>query len=322
MITAQAELPIQWEHAEITARRIPIDLIDVPSEYESDEPDAVKDDAVRRSIQKFGVQQSVIVFPNKKRFTLVKGGRRVRLSEELRLKDVPAIVHVPPAGVEDLVRYRNRIRFILTQARQDLKPSQRAELIISLMAMFGMKQKDVAAYLGVDAGSITNWLAIKNYIPPVVKALDAGEITQFAARSFDGMSPSGQRQVWKAHRDDLGTIPAGKMHKLIRTEYHPEKHPEFYIAPEKTAEKLTRTRKKRASKTRPKLTRSEKDLLLNDLGLRETELKDSQAELAQLKKEITLATAPIRAILRSADLVAMLPEEVKAEFERFGEVYI
>jgi len=313
-------LPFQSAR-EIDSRRIRVSLIDIPSEYEGKDS-LVEDDALRKSIEKSGVQQSIIVIPSdRNRFTLVKGARRVRISQIIGLTDIPAVINVPP-GDADPQRYRNRLRMILTQARQDLLPSQRANLIKQLMQSFGLKQKEVAAYLGVDAGSITNWLSIDRYIPVVVKAIDSNEITMHTARAFDGMTHKGQEQVWKAKRKELGSLSGGKAHRLVRSTYSPKSHPEFYVAPAKTLEKLNRKRGQRATKSRPKLSRSEKDVLSRDLGLREIELSDSKEELSQLKKEITLAAQPIRAILRNKELLELIPAEMKDEFDRFAEVYI
>lgn len=304
----------------IDSRRIRVDLIDVPPEYEGKDS-LVEDDALRKSIEESGVEQSVIVIPEGKRFTVVKGARRVRISQLLGLEDIPAVVNYPPADA-DLVRYRNRLRMILTQARQDLLPTQRAELIRELMKRFRMKQKDVAEYLGVDAGSITNWLSIERYIPEVRNAIDAKDITIHSARAFDGMTTEGQERVWKSKRATMKELSGGKFHKLVRSTYSPKKHPALYVAPEKTLEKMTRRRTKRAAKARPKLSRDEQVAYLADLNDREKELADSTAELDQLKREIRLAIQPITGIMRNEDLMEMVPKEMKWELDRFAEIYV
>lgn len=292
----------------------------MPPEYERTDS-LVEDDALRRSIEKSGVQQPIIVIPVKDRFTIVKGTRRLAVSHLANFKDIPAIVDQPPDGI-DLETCRDRLRFVLTHARQDLSPSQRCNLIKQMMEMFGLSQKDVADYLGVDAGSITNWLAIDRYIPVIVKAIDSGTITAFTARSFDGLAAKGQEAVWKATRKVLPTLSGHQAHRLVRTDYSPRSHPDFYVSPAKTLEKLARTKKGRKAKVRPKLSRDEKKVLSRDLAVKEAELTDSLAELKSMKREIALATQPIRGILRNPDLVKMLPVDVKEEFERFAEVYV
>jgi ParB/RepB/Spo0J family partition protein len=306
----------------ITGQLLRVDSIDLPAEYER-KASLVEDDALRQSIEKSGVQQSVVVMsdPATGRFTIVKGGRRLRISEHLGLHTIPAVI-VPHFDTEvSIPRYRNRLRFILTQARQDLLPSQRASLIKQLMSMFGMKQKDVAAYLGVDAGSITNWLAIDKYDPTIKRKIDTGEINLHAARSFDGLRQDAQPRVYRALQKQFRTLSGGRLHRLVRSRFSPSSHPQFYVSPEQTAEKLRRKQVGRKSRRRPKLTRDEKDVLSRDLSLREVELENGQAELKQIEREIKLSTQPINAIMRSKALVALLPTTVREEFERFVEVY-
>lgn len=312
------ELPFQTA-AEIVSDRIDLSLIDVPPEYESKDS-LVEDDALRKSIEKSGVQQSIVVIPNEDRFTVVKGARRVRISQIVGLKDIPALVNEVPPGA-DPKEYRDRLRMILTQARQDLLPSQRASMLQDLMKVTGMNQTQVAEYLGVDAGSITNWVSVNRYIPEVVKAIDTNELSMHAARAFDGMTSHGQKRVWEQERDMFRDVTAGDAHKIIRSKYSPEKRPTFYVAPKQTLEKMTRKKGTRAIKPRASLSESEKKKLSRDLSLREVELQEAKDELLQLKKEITLATQPIRAILANEDLVSIIPEEMKAELDRFSEVY-
>lgn len=312
------ELPFQSSD-DIDSRNVALSLIDIPVEYESKDS-LVEDDALRKSIRKYGVLQSVVLLRNDKRFTVVKGARRVRIAGLEALKSIPALVNEVPTGV-DAKGYRDRLRMILTQARQDLLPSQRADLIKQIMGRFGMTQTAVAEMLGVDAGSITNWLSVTRYIPDVVNALDRKEITMHAARAFDGMTPQGQEKVWKAKHKEISTLSAGRSHRLIRESYSPKANPEMYVSPATTIEKMSRPKGKRATKARPRLTRAEKDMLSRDLNLREVELQEAQEELAKLKREITLATTPIRAILRNDVLVSIIPKEMKIEMDRFAEVY-
>jgi len=305
----------------MTGKLIRVDQVDIPAEYER-KSSLVEDDALRRSIQAGGIQQPIVVFekPNG-RFALVDGFRRIEIARFSDIKTIPAVIDELPKDA-DPSAYQDRLRFILDEHRQDLLPSQRAALIKQLMAMFAMKQKDVAAYLGVNAGSITNWLAVDNYSPEIVKAVDTGEINMHAARSFDGIKPEIQPRIFKSLRREFKTLPGGKLHKLVRQKISPKSHPEFYIAPEKTAEKLARKQKGRSAKKRPRLSRTEKDLLSHDLQLKEVELQDGKQELQTLNREITLSTPTIRAIMRDEELVAMMPPETRIEMERFAEIYV
>lgn len=317
-----AELPLTWTRPrELVLRRIPISKIDLPPEYER--KDLVEDDAVGKSIATNGVQQAVVVIPSGDRFTMVKGGRRLRIAEKQGFHDLPAIIDTPPAGLteEGLRLYRNRLRSVLTTARQDLLPSQRASLIRQTMAMFGMNQKEVAALLGWDAGSITNWLAIEHYIPELVALIDTKETTMHHARGFDGLTPAGQAKVLRSLRREMRSLSGGAFHKLVRTKFGPRQHPEMYLNPAHTLEKMSRKQKGRKSKKRPRLTRDEKTALSQSVELAEIELEDLTADNKRMKRECLLAGPVLNAILRNKELREMLSAEMRPEIERFCEVY-
>lgn len=300
---------------EIDSRRIRVSLIDVPEEYEP-EDSLVEDDTLRRSIEKSSVQQSIHVLPAARgRFSVVDGARRVLISQLLELPDIPAVVH--PVDTD-----AGKLRFVLNQLRQDLLPTQRAGLIAQLMDKFHMTQKDVAGYLGLNEGTISNFLSVLDYVQEVQRAIDTGEVTPFHARAFDGMNPEGQKAVFRKFRDKFPELSGKVAHQLVRKQFGPDTHPRFYVAPEKTLEKLNRKQGRRKAKHRPKLSKDDKDRLGRDLRLKEVELADSKQELAQLKREIALATPVLRAIYRNKDLVQMIPAEMKEETDRFCEVYV
>src|SRR5437763_1663671 len=176
--------------------------IEVPEKYRR-RSDRVEDDKLRLSIERTGIQQPLVVSQiGEGRYVLIDGCRRLEVAKYLKIPSVPCVIDEPPDGVpaED---YRDRIRFILDEHRQDLFPSQRAALIKTLMKNFKMNRKQVGEYLGVNATTIANWLIVDSYISEVAQAIDAGEITQHAARVFAGMTPKGQKHVWETHKEDI-----------------------------------------------------------------------------------------------------------------------
>lgn len=304
---------------EMLGDRLPLSLIDIPDSYEPTDS-LVDDDALRRSVEQFGVQQSIMVVPNGNRFTVAKGARRLIISRVLGLKTIPAVVSFPPEGMDE-EEYRNKLRMILTQGRQDLLPTQRAALIRQLMNQFGLTQKAVAALLGLDAGSVSNYLAIESYVKEAQRLIDSGTLTSFACRALDGMTPEGQRLVLKKKWKVL-TGSSGKVaHQDIRKSFPPDAYPKLYVAPEKTLEKLKRTQKGRRARHRPRLSKDEKDKLSRDLGLREVELKYAKEELDQLKREITAVMPLAHAILRTPELTELVPTGMREELERVAESY-
>jgi hypothetical protein len=217
--------------------------------------------------------------------------------------------------------YRDRIRFILDEHRQDLFPTQRAVLIKTLQKNFKMNNKQVGEYLGVDAATIGNWLLVDSYIPEVARAVDAEEITQHAARVFQGMTEAGQRKIWRAHREELREVAPANLRRQLREKYHPRDHAKLYNRPEKITQQLERVQRKPARRRRPIITKVERENLFSDIELREAELRDAERDLEKFKLEITLAARIIRAILQNERLLSLIPAPARAEFGRFAEIY-
>jgi ParB/RepB/Spo0J family partition protein len=260
----------------LTGKLIRVDQIEIPDEYQREESLISEEDALYRSIKKNGVLEHINVLAlSNGRYGLIKGSRRIAISQALGLHTIPAVIDQLPTGVEPR-EYQDRLRFILDEHAQDLFPSQRAALIKQLMSMFAMKQKDVAEYLGVDPGSITLWLKIDNYAPQIVKLIDTGEINLHQARSFDDMKPESQPKAYRALKREFQTMPGRKLHRLVRSKFRKE----FISQESKNAGTRIGAKQRRR---RPKLTRNEKAILAKDLSLKEIELEDGKEELQRFE---------------------------------------
>jgi ParB/RepB/Spo0J family partition protein len=301
-------------------KTVNIAAIQVPEKYRR-RGNAVEDDKLRQSIERTGVQQPLVVSDiGEGKYVLIDGYRRLEVARFLKLPGVPCVIDEVPEGAapED---YRDRMRFILDEHRQDLFPTQRAMLIKTLQKNFKMNNRQVGEYLGVDATTIGNWLMIESYVREVASAVDAGDITQHAARVFEGMTPAGQRKVWTEHRTELKQIPPAKLHRELRQKYHPRDYPELYVRPEKIIQQLDRVQGKRTAKRRPVITKADREMLSSDIELREAELRDAERDLERYKLENTLAARIIRAILQNDKLKALIPPAKVSEFKRFAEIY-
>lgn len=276
----------------------------------------VADGHLRASIEKGGIQQPLIAVQDGERLLLCKGVRRLRIARLLNLKRVPVLVYDVPEGM-DPEKYVKELRVILFH-RQDLLPSQKAELVGILKERFKMTNSQVAAYLGIASDSVTNWQAASRYLPEIVKAMDAGKVTMQAARVFDGLTEAGQKTIWKAHARELMENGAGA-HKRLRTQYPPASFPDFYHAPKLIARRLKMKGGKRKSGG---MTPAEKQRLADSNELKEIEVREGKAELAVLKRQNEAATPLVAATLRNDDLRAMVPAEMLPELERFAEIYV
>ncbi|PYK38994.1 MAG: hypothetical protein DME60_10455 [Verrucomicrobia bacterium] len=303
------------------AKQVQISAIQVPDKYRR-RGNVVEDDKLRQSIERTGIQQPLVLsYIGDGKYVLIDGYRRLEVAKYLRLKDVPCVIDTVPRGVapED---YRDRMRFILDEHRQDLFPTQRATLIKTLKKNFDMNNRQVGEYLGVDAVTIGNWLMVDSYIPEVARAVDGGVLTQHAARIFDGMTERGQRKLWQLHHNELAETSAKKIHRTLREKYHPKDYPELYQQPEKVINQLERKQgKRRSAKRRPIITKAKKETLSNDIELKDAELRDAKKDLNQYKLEITLAARIIRAIMQNDKLRSLIPPVELEEFRRFAEIY-
>jgi ParB/RepB/Spo0J family partition protein len=302
------------------AKQVKISAIEVPDKYRR-RGNVIEDDKLRLSIERTGIQQPLVLsYVGDGEYVLIDGYRRLEVAKFLNFKHVPAVIDTVPKGVapED---YRDRMRFILDEHRQDLAPTQRAALIKTLKKNFDMNNKEVGQYLGVDAATVSNWLMVDEYIPEISKAVDDEQITQYAARVFDGMTEKGQRQIWRDHYRELSEHSAQKIYRSLREKYSPKEYPEFYQRPERVIMQLERKQGKRSAKRRPVITKAKKQTLSNDIALMEAELRDAKRDLDHFKLEITLASRIIRAILQNEKLRSLIPPSELEEFTRFAEVY-
>src|SRR5262245_29395213 len=278
------------------ALMIPISKIEAPDAYRR-KTSAVEADTLRKSIEQGGIQIPLVVsrLPQDK-YVLIEGYRRLDIAKHLNMTEVPCVIDEIPEGVQP-EEYRRRIRFILDEHRQDLLPSQRASLINTLKERFKMNNKQVGAYLGVDASTIRTWLLVDSLIQEVVEEVDRGTVSLHAARALEGMTAEGQRLAWKEHKDLFQDWTAHEIHRHLRETYPPDKRPEMYHRPQRVLERLQRPPKKRRGKKRPVISNPEQKSLLRDLDVIGTEVKENKEEIETLKHEIQLAAPVIEAIL-------------------------
>lgn len=278
----------------------------------------VADDRDAKSIAASGIQQPLIGVEHQGEIYLAKGLRRIRIGKHLKLKTAPFVYDKLPKGRE-VEEYVRELRMILQMHRQDLCPSQKAELVETLKTQFDMSHKDVALYLGVDADTITNWLAIRRYVPEIVREVDAGILTVQKARVFDGLTEDAQKKILTKHRDELVNLPWKTVHKAIRTKYSPKSHPEFYRNASKASKRLGKDKATRKPKPRTTVTPNEQRRLLTSVEMKDLELNEGKLELKEKDTKIRAAAILIAAVLRDEDLSAATPPEVLEGFQVFNE---
>lgn len=292
----------------------------VPDSIPRESHSALEDDFLSKSIKENGVQQPFVVVPDGDRFRMIKGTRRLPIAVRERIPKVPAMVVTPPAD-EDIEVFCARLRFILTHHRQDPLPSQKATFVSELKEMFGFSNTEAAKALGVSLDTVTNWLAILQFIKPIVDAIDAGSITQKNARVFIGMSHKGQDFLWRKHRKEICEGEGSSLHKEMRSKYPPQNFPQFYRNAADAAKRLATPQPKRRNVKKRK-TYDEKKRELDSFEMKETELEDLDEEDERLTKGISKFTRLVGITLNNPVVLATVPENMLPELERFAEVYI
>lgn len=320
-------------------REIAIALIDVPREYERKQPDEMADRSLAASVKLSGIHQPLTVIPGsppsreatarykgEQRFILVKGTRRLAAAELNGLTKVPVVVNFPSPGLSkaELKKYRDRLREFLFK-RQDLTPSQRWAVVSEAKEKFRLNNKEIAALMGFDPGTVTNWSRIAHYAKPIRDAIDRDQITLHHAVAFEGLKPAAQVKVFAKMHGHFGEASGRQIQQMIRRQFHPRSHPELYLKPEKVEKKIVgaAAKRRRLIKARKPISKAEMDRLNNDLEMLATEEADN-ARMIKQADTLLLRLAPVhRAVSSDEELLDYVsrrwPQHVAA-LERLSEI--
>lgn len=296
-------------------------LIDVPDSILRESSSKWDDEFLDKSIKDNGVQQPLVVTPIGERYRLIKGSRRLPIALRHGLPKVPAMIVTPPSG-EDLEAFCARLRFVLTHHRQDPLPSQKAAFVSELKETFGFTNGEAAKALGVSLDTVTNWLAILQFIKPIVDAIDSGAITQKNARVFIGMSKNGQDFLWRKHKEEICEGEGSALHKELRKKYPPQNYPQFYRNAADVAKKLATPQPKRRVSKQPRKSYEQKKRELDSFEMKETEFEALTEEDKQLMDGIRKFTRLADIAINNPRIRATVPERMLPEIERFVEVYV
>jgi ParB/RepB/Spo0J family partition protein len=290
--------------------------IHVPAEFGREK--LREDEQLTASIRKKGVEQPLIVLASEGVYKVIKGTRRLAVAKALGIPRVPCVVHELPKG-EDEMAYMRRLRFIADEHRQDLLPTQRAELVEQIKATHGFTDTKVAAYLGVVPDTIANWTDILRMPKEVQEAVDSGKVKLSAVRPLRGLKPEAQAELFLRHQDDFASTGAErKVQKRIEKEYPPSKVPELYVKPQVSAAIRARPKKKRVTKN---YSHDEKRALVNSLTAQEDEVEANKLEIKRLRDANVACVPVVNAILRNAGLKKMVPEETLYEITEWSKKY-
>ncbi len=140
-----------------------------------------------QSIQQHGVLQPVVARRVGERFQLVAGERRLRAAQEAGLTDVPArIIEANDQQVFELAIVENL-------QRTDLNAIEKARAFRDYIDRFYSTQDELAARLGLDRSTLSNFIRLLDLPPAIQQAVEAGKLSQGHARSLLAITDSARQ---------------------------------------------------------------------------------------------------------------------------------
>lgn len=174
-----------------TVQRLPVDRIDRSPFQPRREFVASELDSLAGSLRQHGMLQPVVVRPlTNGRYELVAGERRWRAAQLAGWPDLPAAVrHLTDAQAAELAIVENL-------QRQNLGPIELAHAIARLVADLGLTHEEVAATLGAERSTVSNWLRLLDLDPQVQAQIGDGEgqLRAGHAKVLVSLRPSDQRR--------------------------------------------------------------------------------------------------------------------------------
>lgn len=299
------------------------DKLVVPPQFKRENSNTQEDEQLTNSIAETGVQQPLVVVREGENFNVIKGTRRLEAARFLGIPKVLCVI-MTLAPDADIISFMGQMRVIADEKRQDLLPSQKAEILRTLIDDFGAKRSEIKDALGITTDTIGNYLDILKYIPKARTAIDSGQIKMHAARVFKGMTAGGQEMLLRKHWKDL-TAPSrsSQLHEKMRALYPPEKYPALYISPETTAALIARPHTPRNKRVTKRYSSDEKKDLIADASLNKREIEKAHRQGPVYQQACMACSNVVAAILSDPSLHDMegLDADMLFELKTFAEAY-
>lgn len=189
---------------------------------------------LKASIKRQGVIEPVIVRPIAHgTYELVAGERRLRATQALGIKEIPAIIKT--------LSDKEALEFSLIEniQRENLNPLEEAKGYARLLDEFGYTQEDIASAVGKDRATIANMLRLLTLPEEIRQSLGQGTITMGHAKALLGIDERAKQL--EVHRQ---TLKAGLSVRQV----------------EALASALTPARRRRARRIDPQLKGLEDEL--------------------------------------------------------------
>lgn len=158
---------------------VPVDKIR-PNPYQPRqemEPESLKE--LEDSIKQYGLMQPVVVRRiNESEYELIAGERRLRACKNIGLLTISAVV-VKASGTDSAI-----MALIENIQRENLGYIEEAEAFLSLLAVHGLTQDELAARLGKNQSTIANKIRILKLSPEIRGLLSQHGLTERHARAL------------------------------------------------------------------------------------------------------------------------------------------
>jgi len=193
----------------IEARMVPVGELR-PNRHQPRGP--IDDEGCRelaRSIALTGVIQPIVARQTFDGLEIVAGERRWRSSRLAGLKTVPVLIR--EATDEEMIE----LALVENIHREDLNAVDRARAYKQYCDVFELKAEEVAARLGEDRTTVTNYIRLLELPETVLSMLGAGRISMGHARSLLG-AKTPMQQVELAEAVAAGGMSVRSLEELIR----------------------------------------------------------------------------------------------------------
>ncbi len=140
------------------------------------------------SVREHGILQPLVVRQTADGYQLIAGERRLRAAQQAGLSEVP--VHV--VAFDDQQVYEAAL--VENIQRADLNPIEKAVGFKDYLDRYGVKVEQLAAKLGLDRTTVSNFLGLLNLPAEVQDAVRLGQISLGHAKVLKGLADA-DRQI-------------------------------------------------------------------------------------------------------------------------------
>ena len=167
-------------------------------------------DDLAASIKENGVISPITIREDGKKFTLIAGERRLRASQLIGLKDIPAYI-IEVKNSSDMMQ----LALIENIQRENLNPMEESEAYYLLQEKFNFSQSDIAKSVGKSRSTITNSLRLLQLPDEIRASLKENKISAGHARAILAAGSSqAMLKLWKQIlKDNLSVRSAEDLSK-------------------------------------------------------------------------------------------------------------